>query len=59
MAYYQGLLQRVRELPEWQAIMSRGALKPSSLEGRDFSDWLDHAENFHKVLMREARLIAK
>jgi tripartite-type tricarboxylate transporter receptor subunit TctC len=59
VAYYQGLLQRVRELPEWQAIMSRGALKPSSLEGRDFSDWLDRAENFHKVLMREARLIAK
>jgi tripartite-type tricarboxylate transporter receptor subunit TctC len=59
VAYYNQLLQRVRELPEWQDYMARGALKPSTLSGPEFVAWLDRAENFHKVLMREARLTAR
>ncbi len=59
VAYYSQLLQRVRELPEWRDYMARGALRPSPMAGPEFITWLDRAENFHKVLMREARLTAR
>ena len=54
--YYQRLLERVRSLPEWEALMKQGAFKQSPMSGVPFAEWLDRAENFHKVLMREARL---
>ncbi|MBL8340391.1 MAG: tripartite tricarboxylate transporter substrate binding protein [Rubrivivax sp.] len=56
VAYYQRLLDRVRGLPEWEALMKQGAFKQSPMTGETFTTWLDRAENFHKVLMREARL---
>jgi putative tricarboxylic transport membrane protein len=55
VAYYNKLLDRVRELPEWKQFMGRGAFKQTTLQGAAFVDWLDKAENFHKVLMREAK----
>ena len=55
VAYYNNLLDRVRQLPEWKQFMGRGAFKQTTLQGPAFVDWLDKAENFHKVLMREAR----
>jgi len=54
--YYQRLMDRVRALPEWEALMRQGAFKQQPMGGQAFADWLDRAENFHKVLMREARL---
>jgi putative tricarboxylic transport membrane protein len=56
VAYYSGLLDRVRALPEWQEFMAQGAFKQSVMTGAPFADWLDRSENFHKVLMREAKL---
>jgi putative tricarboxylic transport membrane protein len=56
--YYVQLLGRLRELPEWKAFMARGAFKPNTLSGKAFVDWLYRAESFHRVLMREARLMA-
>ncbi len=56
VAYYAGLLDRVRALPEWKEFMAQGAFKPSAMAGAPFVDWLDRSENFHKVLMREAKL---
>jgi tripartite-type tricarboxylate transporter receptor subunit TctC len=58
VAYYQQLLERVRALPEWQAFMSQGAFKASTMSGGPFAAWLDRTESFHRVLMREARLMA-
>ncbi len=55
VAYYSGVLDKVRALPEWQALMARGAFKTTALQGADFVDWLDKADRFHRVLMREAR----
>jgi tripartite-type tricarboxylate transporter receptor subunit TctC len=59
VAFYKTLLDKVRALPEWNQLMARGAFKVSSMSGPEFVDWLDRAENFHKVLMREAKLKAK
>jgi putative tricarboxylic transport membrane protein len=58
VAYYVDLLARVRALPEWQAFMAQGAFKPSTLNGPSFVNWLDRTDNFHRVLMREAKLTA-
>ena len=58
VAYYQQVLAKVRELPEWKAFMAQGAFKANNLNGQPFVDWLDRAESFHRVLMREAKLMA-
>ena len=58
-AFWQSLLTRVREQPEWREYMQRGALKDQTLSGPAFVDWLDRTERFHRVLMREARLLAR
>jgi tripartite-type tricarboxylate transporter receptor subunit TctC len=59
VAFYKALLDKVRALPEWTELMARGAFKDSAMSGPEFVDWLDRAENFHKILMREAKLKAK
>jgi tripartite-type tricarboxylate transporter receptor subunit TctC len=56
--YYARTLERVRALPEWRAFMAQGAFKNESLSGAPFVAWLEKAESFHRVLLREARLLA-
>ncbi len=58
VAYYSELLEKVRALPEWRRFMAQGAFKDESLAGPAFTAWLERAESFHRVLMREARLLA-
>ncbi|MBP6776989.1 MAG: tripartite tricarboxylate transporter substrate binding protein [Piscinibacter sp.] len=58
VAYYVQLLDKVRSLPEWKEFMARGAFKQTSMSGEAFGAWLEQAESFHKVVMREARLTA-
>ena len=55
--YYLSLIRRVRATPEWAEFMQRGAFKPSELAGAVFETWLERAASFHKVIMREARLL--
>jgi putative tricarboxylic transport membrane protein len=55
VAYYNTLLDKVRQLPEWKEFMARGAFKQTTMQGTAFVDWLDRAESFHRVLMREAK----
>jgi tripartite-type tricarboxylate transporter receptor subunit TctC len=59
VAFYKTLLDKVRALPEWKELMARGAFKTTAMSGPEFVDWLERAENFHKTLMREAKLLAK
>lgn len=56
VAYYVQLLDKVRALPEWQEFMAQGAFNQTVLTGEPFVAWLDRAESFHRVLMREAKL---
>lgn len=58
VAFYNQLLDKVRRLPVWGEFMARGAFKPTNLQGEAFVDWLDRADRFHRVLMREAKLAA-
>jgi tripartite-type tricarboxylate transporter receptor subunit TctC len=59
VAFYVQLLNKVRELPEWREFMAKGAFRQTALTGQPYVDWLDRAESYHRVLMREAKLIAK
>jgi putative tricarboxylic transport membrane protein len=59
LAWHEALLARVRQTPEWREFMQRGALKEMSLSGPAYVEWLEGAERFHFVLMRESRLIAR
>ena len=56
VAYYNGVLDQVRATPEWKTFLAQGAFRPQVLTGEAFVTWLDRAENFHRVLMREAKL---
>ena len=54
--YYSDVLDKVRALPEWQAFMAQGAFSPTTMKGAPFVAWLDRTANFHRTLMREAKL---
>lgn len=58
VAFYNQLLTKVRDLPEWKDFMARGAYRQQAMSGPEFTDWLDKTNRFHNVLMREARLKA-
>jgi putative tricarboxylic transport membrane protein len=58
-AWHEAFLARVRQTPEWREFMQRGALKDMALTGPAYVEWLESAERFHFVLMRESRLIAR
>jgi putative tricarboxylic transport membrane protein len=58
VAYYDGLLKKVRELPEWKEFMSKGAFRQTSMSGQAFFDWLAKNEQMHRVLMKEAGFLA-
>jgi tripartite-type tricarboxylate transporter receptor subunit TctC len=58
VAYYAQVLDKIRQLPEWGEFMSRGAFKQTTMQGSAFVDWLDRADRFHRVLMREAKFSA-
>ena len=56
VAYYVGVLDKVRALPEWQEFMAQGAFSQTVMTGEPFVAWLNRAESFHRLLMREAKL---
>lgn len=56
VAYYSDVLDKVRALPEWQAFLAQGAFQPTTMKGAPFVTWLDSGANFHRTLMREAKL---
>jgi putative tricarboxylic transport membrane protein len=57
--YYIGVLDKVRETPEWKDFMAKGAFNTTSLSGQEFVDWLGKTEELHKGLMTDAGLVKK
>lgn len=58
VAFYVGLFKKLRELPEWQDFMAKGAFNTTALTGPAFVDWLGKNEQMHRVLMKEAGFLA-
>ncbi len=56
--YYVGVLRKVRETPEWAALMSKGAFNQTSIEGKQYADWVAAAEAEHVALMKAAGFMA-
>lgn len=58
VAYYVNVLRKVRETPEWTALMNKGAFNQTSIEGKEFTDWVAAAEAEHIKLMKAAGFMA-
>ena len=56
--YYVNLLKKVRETPEWQALMKDGAFNQSFMTGADYAKWVEAAEKRHQSLMKDAGFLA-
>jgi tripartite-type tricarboxylate transporter receptor subunit TctC len=56
--YYLNMLRKVRETPEWAALMKKGAFNQKSIEGKEYADWVAAAEAAHFALMKDAGFLA-
>ncbi|HZS69967.1 MAG TPA: tripartite tricarboxylate transporter substrate binding protein [Burkholderiales bacterium] len=52
--YYVDLLKKVQALPEWRDYMNKGAYNTTSLEGKQYADWVAKEEQRHVQLMKAA-----
>jgi tripartite-type tricarboxylate transporter receptor subunit TctC len=59
VAWYQNMLKKVTETPEFKEYMLQGALKPAWLVGPEFSTWLGREEQVHLDLMTKGGLLKK
>jgi tripartite-type tricarboxylate transporter receptor subunit TctC len=57
VAYYVDLLKKVQALPEWTDYMEKGAYNLTSLEGKEYADWVAQEEARHVALMKAAKFI--
>jgi putative tricarboxylic transport membrane protein len=57
--WYQGLLKKVSETPEWKKYIEDGALKPAYLTGAEYVKWVGEAEELHRDLMLKGGLLKK
>jgi putative tricarboxylic transport membrane protein len=48
VAYYIDVLKKVRETPEWKALMNEGAFNQTFMTGPDFAKWLSGEESRHR-----------
>ncbi|MEW5865135.1 MAG: tripartite tricarboxylate transporter substrate binding protein [Pseudomonadota bacterium] len=56
--YYVELLRKVQQTPDWKDLMERGAFNTTSLEGKEYADWVAREEARHVELMKAAGFIA-
>jgi tripartite-type tricarboxylate transporter receptor subunit TctC len=59
VAWYQSMLKKVTETPEFKEYMLQGALKPAWLTGPEFNAWLGKEEQVHRDLMTKGGLLKK
>jgi putative tricarboxylic transport membrane protein len=52
--YYVELLRKVQLTPEWKQLMEQGAFNQTSLEGKEYADWVAREEARHVALMKAA-----
>jgi putative tricarboxylic transport membrane protein len=57
--FYIDLFEKVRETPEWQDFMAKGAFNASFMTGEEYESWLSEAEELHRNLMTEAGFLAQ
>ncbi len=55
--FYVDLFKKVRETPEWQDFMAKGAFNTTFMSGDEFRAWVEKAAATHKDLMTKAGFI--
>ncbi len=55
--YYVDLLKKVQDTPEWKQFMLNGAFNLTSLEGKQYAEWVAKEEARHVSLMKTAKFI--
>jgi tripartite-type tricarboxylate transporter receptor subunit TctC len=58
VAYYVGLLAKVRETDEWKRFMEEGAFNQTFMTGDELRSWLVANDKLHYALMKEAGFLA-
>ena len=58
VAYYVDLLKKVQQTPDWKQLMAQGAFNTTSLEGKEYADWVAREESRHVALMKAAGFIS-
>jgi putative tricarboxylic transport membrane protein len=58
-AWYQTMLKKAMDTPEFKEYLAKGALKPAYSIGPEFVKWLEGAEQLHKDLMAKGGLLKK
>lgn len=58
VAYYVGVLEKVRALPEWREFIETGAFDDTFKTGSEYVTWLALAEAMHRRLMTDANFLA-
>ena len=58
IAFYVGLLDRVRDTQDWRDLMTQGAFNTTTMTGDAFRAWLEREETRHRSLMQEAGFLA-
>jgi putative tricarboxylic transport membrane protein len=56
--YYVNLLKKVRETPEWTALMKEGAFNQTFMTGPEYGKWVVNEEKRHQELMQAAGFLA-
>ena len=59
VAYFVGVLKKVRETTEWTDFMEKGAFNQTALSGDEYVKWVAKEEQRHQSLMAEAGFLAK
>jgi putative tricarboxylic transport membrane protein len=57
--YYVNLLKKVRETPDWNDFMEKGAFNQTFMTGGDYRKWVESNEKLHADLMKAAGFLAK
>lgn len=56
--YYVDILEKVKATPEWKKFMEDGAFNTTSMNGKQYADWVNKNEELHVGLMKEAGFLA-
>jgi putative tricarboxylic transport membrane protein len=56
--FYIDLFTKVRETPEWQDFMAKGAFNTTFMTGDEYKEWVANAAEVHETLMAEAGFLA-
>ena len=59
LEWYQAMLKKVYETPEFKDYVKQGALKPAWETGPELVKWLEGAEALHRDLMTKGGLLKK